>query len=180
MRRALLMLFAAGGLVVAGCSSGSSTAAPSSASSSTSASSTASSSASASSALVSSASSSGSPAAASGATVSVATDPKLGQILVGPDGRTLYLFAVETGTTSMCTAGCAPTWPALAASGTPTGGSGVDASKLGTANGQVANQVTYNGHLLYYFAGDSKPGDVHGTSIPQWYAVTPAGGEAGE
>jgi predicted lipoprotein with Yx(FWY)xxD motif len=22
------------------------------------------------------------------------------------------------------------------------------------------NQVTYNGHPLYYFAGDSKPGDV--------------------
>ncbi|HEY2812777.1 MAG TPA: hypothetical protein VGJ03_04865 [Acidimicrobiales bacterium] len=91
----------------------------------------------------------------------------------------MYLFATETGTTSKCTGGCAATWPALTAAGTPQGGPGVTASMLGTANGQVAGQVTYGGHLLYSFAGDTKPGDVNGTSIPNWFAVSPTGNKAG-
>jgi predicted lipoprotein with Yx(FWY)xxD motif len=121
-----------------------------------------------------SASTSSSSAAATG-TVNVATDPKFGQILVGQNGKTLYLFAVETGTTSSCTGGCASVWPALTATGTAQAGTSVDASKLGSAMGQVANQVTYNGHLLYFFAGDSKAGDVNGTSIPNWFPVSPSG-----
>ena len=112
--------------------------------------------------------------AASAAVVSVA---KVGadQALVGPNGHTLYLLETEKGTTSGCTGGCAAIWPALTASGAPSGGSGVDATKLSTANGQVPNQVTYNGHLLYYFSADAAPGDVKGTSIPSWYPVSPAG-----
>ena len=97
------------------------------------------------------------------------------QGLVGANGHTLYLLETEKGTASGCTGGCAAIWPALTASGTPSGGPGVDTSKLSTANGQVANQVTYNGHLLYYFSADAAPGDVKGTSIPNWYPVSPAG-----
>jgi predicted lipoprotein with Yx(FWY)xxD motif len=97
------------------------------------------------------------------------------QALVGPNGHTLYLLETETGTTSQCTGGCAAIWPGLASAGAPSAGSGVDATKLSTANGQVPNQVTYNGHLLYYFGADSAPGDVKGTSIPHWYPVSPAG-----
>jgi hypothetical protein len=49
---------------------------------------------------------------------------------------------------------------------------------LGTAQGQVAGQVTYNGHLLYRFSGDTKAGDVNGAAIPSWHPVTPAGAAA--
>jgi hypothetical protein len=35
--------------------------------------------------------------------------------------------------------------------------------------------VTYAGHLLYFYAGDGKPGDTFGASIPSWAAVSPAG-----
>ena len=66
---------------------------------------------------------------------------------------------------------CLGTWPAAKATGTPTAAPGLDASKLEVVNGQLA----YAGHLLYYYAGDTKPGDTNGASIPSWDAVSPAG-----
>ena len=83
------------------------------------------------------------------ATVALAEVGDVGEALVGPDGRTLYLFEMDSGTTSACTAGCADVWPALAADGEPVGGEGVDSSLLSTEDGQVPNHVAYNGHLLY-------------------------------
>jgi predicted lipoprotein with Yx(FWY)xxD motif len=96
--------------------------------------------------------------------------------LVAPDGKTVYFLDTESGTTSSCTGGCAAVWPGVAsASGAPAGGAGVDATKLSTANGQVPNQVVYNGHLLYEFAGDKAAGDTNGTKIPHWHDVNAAG-----
>ena len=75
---------------------------------------------------------------ASTATVSVAVaSGDVKAHLVGPNGHALYLFEKDNGTTSACTGACSATWPALSASGTPGGGSGVDAAKLSTADGQV-------------------------------------------
>jgi predicted lipoprotein with Yx(FWY)xxD motif len=108
------------------------------------------------------------------ATVAVASDDSLGDHLVGPDGRTLYLFARDDGTTTACTGGCAETWPPLVAA-SPSAGEGVDAGELSTADGIEPDQVVYHGHLLYYFAGDEAPGDVNGTAIPDWFAVDPSG-----
>jgi predicted lipoprotein with Yx(FWY)xxD motif len=108
--------------------------------------------------------------AASTATVSV-TDGHL----VGSNGHTLYLFEKDKGTTTACTGACAGAWPALVATGTPSAGTGVDGSKLSTADGEQPNQVVYNGHLLYYFSGDQAAGDLNGVSVPSWYAVDGAG-----
>ena len=106
------------------------------------------------------------------ATVTLAEVGDVGQALVGPNGHTLYLFEMDDGTTSACTGGCADAWPALVADGgAPTAGDGLDASLLSTAEGQVADQVVYNGHLLYEFSGDEAPGDVNGLQIPEWYPV---------
>jgi predicted lipoprotein with Yx(FWY)xxD motif len=113
--------------------------------------------------------------AAAPATVSVAQNPAQGTILVDGKGRTLYLFEKDNGTISACTGACAQVWPALTAAAQPGAGSGVDASKLSTADGQVAGQVTYAGHLLYAFSGDSAAGDVKGVGIPGWYPVSPSG-----
>jgi predicted lipoprotein with Yx(FWY)xxD motif len=117
----------------------------------------------------------GGDTAAAAGTVMVATDPELGDFLVSDTGMTLYLFTLDEGTTTACTGGCADNWPPLVADGDPTGGDGVDASLLGTADGIEPNQVTYNGHLLYYFAQDTAPGDTNGVGKPDWYAVDPAG-----
>ena len=112
--------------------------------------------------------------ATTAASVSVAANEELGDLLVGPDGRTLYLFEQDQGTTTACTGACADNWPPLVEAD-PTAGDGVDQDELGTAMGIEADQVTYHGHLLYYFAGDKAPGDVNGVGIPDWYAVSPDG-----
>ncbi len=117
-------------------------------------------------------------AATTKATVSVASGGA-GEHLVGPNQHTLYLFEKDQGTTTACTGGCVSIWPPLVAAGTPTGGAGVDAASLATADGIKPNQVTYHGHLLYYFSGDSQPGDMNGTSIPSWFAVAPDGSPLG-
>jgi len=128
------------------------------------------------------------PAATSGgggapATGSVAGTTKVGSILVDAQGRTLDLFKQDTGTTSTCTGACAVAWPPLTASGTPSAGSGANASSLGTTTrSDNSRQVTYNGHPLYLFSQDSKPGDTNGQGVTafgaSWFAVTPSGNQA--
>ena len=105
----------------------------------------------------------------------------LGKILDDSDGQTLYVFQADTGTKSACFGACASNWPPLRSS-KPTVGSGADASMVGTtkrSDGQA--QVTYNGHPLYTFAGDSSPGDTSGQGVDAfgglWYAVSPSGQE---
>lgn len=112
------------------------------------------------------------PSSAASSPSVVLTSTKLGQVLAAPDGKILYLFTKDQGTTTACTGGCVGTWPALKATGTPVAGPGLDASKLTAANGQVA----YNGHLLYFFAGDTSPGQTNGQGIAGiWYVVNAAG-----
>jgi predicted lipoprotein with Yx(FWY)xxD motif len=115
----------------------------------------------------------------SSATVSVASTG-LGKILVDSRGRTLYLFKKDMGTKSTCSGGCATAWPPLRASGKPTAGGGAKASLLGTTpRSDGKPQVTYNGHPLYGFQGDSKPGDTTGQGNPgfgaPWYVLSPTG-----
>ena len=99
------------------------------------------------------------------ATLGVANE-NLGKILVDSQGRTLYLFQKDSGTTSTCTGACATDWPPLRANGKPTVGSGANASMVATsARSDGKPQVTYNGHPLYLFAGDQKPGDTNGQGL---------------
>ncbi len=117
----------------------------------------------------------GDAAAAGDATVMVANDAELGDHLVDSAGRTVYLFEKDQGTTTACTGACVDNWPPLIADGSPTGADGVDSAELSTADGIRPDQVTYHGHLLYYFAGDTVAGDTNGTAVPSWYAVAPSG-----
>jgi len=112
----------------------------------------------------------------SAAVLNVATT-SLGSTLVDGTGRTLYLFENDTSSASTCTGACAGTWPALTTSGAPTAGSGVDASMLGTTTrDDGTTQVTYNGHPVYRYAGDSAAGDTKGEGIGgTWFAVSPSG-----
>jgi predicted lipoprotein with Yx(FWY)xxD motif len=114
------------------------------------------------------------------ATVGVANDRNLGKILDDTDGRTLYLFAKDSGTKSTCTAACASAWPPLRASGKPTVGAGASASIVGTTpRSDGKPQVTYNGHPLYTYTGDQNPGDTNGQGLTAfgggWFALSPAG-----
>jgi predicted lipoprotein with Yx(FWY)xxD motif len=110
----------------------------------------------------------------SGTTVAVANS-KLGDILVDGEGRTLYAFTKDQGDQSACSGECATNWPAL--TGTATAGTGAQASLLSTATqASGTDQVTYDGKLLYHFAGDAKPGDTNGQGVGTvWFAVAADG-----
>jgi len=117
-------------------------------------------------------------AAASGeATISVATDPKYGKILVGNNGMTLYIYTKDTPNTSTCTGGCAKAWPPLLTMGSPKLGDGVDASLVGSAALTYDTKiVTYNHMPLYYWSKDTKPGDITGLGVGGvWFLISPDG-----
>lgn len=112
-------------------------------------------------------------------TINVTTDATFGQILVDGNGMTLYIFTKDSRDQSNCDASCLAKWPPLLTQGYPVFGSGVDASKLGStelADGTTI--VTYDHRPLYYFAGDSKPGDTSGQGLGSvWYVISPSGAE---
>jgi predicted lipoprotein with Yx(FWY)xxD motif len=102
----------------------------------------------------------------------------VGTVLVDQDGRTLYLFTKDTGSKSTCTGSCASTWPAFVSDGQPSIGGSADDGKIGTNSAQ---QITYDGHPLYLYKGDSKAGQANGQGIGGvWFAVTPDGNPAGQ
>ena len=117
-----------------------------------------------------------------GETVKTATVSKLGRYLIDEDGKALYLFEKDTSPKSTCYGACAQEWPPVTTSGKPVAEAGATGSKLSTSmRTDGTAQVVYDGHPLYYFAGDKAPGDVTGQGIHNfgggWYVVTPAGDE---
>jgi predicted lipoprotein with Yx(FWY)xxD motif len=120
------------------------------------------------------------PKTASGKAATLGVEStSLGKILDNGQGGTLYLFQADTGTKSNCSGACATNWPPLTSTN-PTVGKGASASMVGTTKrSDGKTQVTYNGHPLYTFAGDSSPGDTSGQGVNAfgglWYAVSPAG-----
>jgi predicted lipoprotein with Yx(FWY)xxD motif len=120
------------------------------------------------------------PVVATGTTIGVGST-RLGQVLVDGAGRTVYLFAADSGTSSTCnSAACVQYWPPVLTTGAPQAGSGLSASLLGTTNRQDGTtEVTYAGHPLYYFISDKKAGDVAGQGVNgfggPWYVVSPSG-----
>jgi predicted lipoprotein with Yx(FWY)xxD motif len=115
------------------------------------------------------------------ATIGVANED-LGKILVNSQGRTLYLFQKDSGTTSSCTGACAAAWPPLRTTGQPTVGTRANASLVGTTTRSDGNpQVTYNGHPLYLYSGDKNPGDTNGQGLTAfgggWFALDSAGNQ---
>ncbi len=109
------------------------------------------------------------------ATVDTA-DSELGTILVDAEGITLYRFEMDTDGSSTCYDDCESSWPPLVADD-PTAGGEADQGLLGTTerdDGTV--QVTYDDQPLYYFSGDSAPGDTKGQNLGKvWFVVAPDG-----
>jgi len=118
----------------------------------------------------------GGGSSASAVTLKAVSSP-LGTILVDQDGKTLYLFEADSQNKSNCSGGCLNLWPPIMATGKATAGSGVTAGMIGTATG--SSQVSYAGHPLYWFSGDTKAGDTNGEGLDdfggEWYAISPSG-----
>jgi predicted lipoprotein with Yx(FWY)xxD motif len=114
--------------------------------------------------------------------VNSADTASLGNLIVGPNGRTLYLFKKDTGAASNCSGACAAEWPPLTTTGAVTSSGGVSMSALKTVHRSDGKmQVTFNGHPLYYYAGDSMPGQTNGQGLntygATWWALSPSGQE---
>lgn len=117
-------------------------------------------------------------ATGSGATVQTASVGKYGTILVTSSGMTLY--ELDSTTSAVCSGSCLSIWPPLSTTGTPQAGTGVQASLLGTTtDSNGSTQVTYDGHPLFTYSGDSAAGQANGEGISSfggtWDVVDPAG-----
>ena len=107
-------------------------------------------------------------------------DTRFGRILVDGKGRALYLFTREGSTRSRCYGQCAVAWPPFYARGRLRAGSGLDQGKLGSSRRRDGRRiVTYNGHPLYYYVSDTKPGQVTCHNVVEfggtWLVVNPEG-----
>lgn len=112
-----------------------------------------------------------------GGTISSAEIEGLGPVLVDSEGMTVYEFTTDEGTTSNCYGECESYWPPVVAEGKPTAGEGAMSSALGTTKRKDGTmQVTYEGHPVYTFSGDSAPGEANGQEFEgTWFALGRSG-----
>ena len=146
-------------LSVAACSSGGSTSPPAAAPSSS-----------------SPAAAASSPAATSGTKLLTRTINGT-QVLTNSSGMTLYWFGPDSSTTSKCTGSCASYWPPVI--GPAIAGAGITGTlgSITRSGGQI--QVTYDGHPLYTYVGDTARGQTKGNGLNLsgglWYEMTVSG-----
>jgi predicted lipoprotein with Yx(FWY)xxD motif len=105
-----------------------------------------------------------------------------GQFLTDGSGKAVYLWVKDSGGQSACSGACLGAWPAVPATGTVTAAGGAQASDLGTlTRSDGTKEVTYKGHPLYYYVGDSGPGQANGQGSDsfgaKWWLVSPSGND---
>ena len=111
---------------------------------------------------------------ASKAIVGSADKAKVGRVVVDAQGRTLYRFTAEAQGRPVCTGPCVSTWPPA----TVTSASGLPAHVATVKREDGALQLTYDGHPLYRYAGDSSTSDANGQGVGgQWFVVKAGGGD---
>lgn len=106
----------------------------------------------------------------------------MGSYVADNTGRAVYVLENDD-TATKCTGDCITAWPPVLAppEGAPTAASSsVQAAMIGTIpRGDGSQQVTYNGHPLYYYAEDAGPGTTKGHDMVdkwgEWYLVGPTG-----
>jgi predicted lipoprotein with Yx(FWY)xxD motif len=101
----------------------------------------------------------------------------LGKVLVGPEGLTLYAFTNDTSGSSTCTGKCAEAWPPLIVGPDWEPGPELDVGIFATTTRPDGSEQLVAGKWpLYYYAGDSAPGDVAGQgSGDVWFVVDATG-----
>jgi predicted lipoprotein with Yx(FWY)xxD motif len=102
----------------------------------------------------------------------------VGDYVAGKDGKALYIFTADTGTTSACTGECATNWPPLvvAAIGDVSAGTGVTGALATITRDDGSLQVTLGGQPLYYFLSDTAAGQTNGHEANDvWFLAAPDG-----
>jgi predicted lipoprotein with Yx(FWY)xxD motif len=95
-------------------------------------------------------------------------------LMTDGQGKTLYVFTKDAAKKSNCNAGCLAAWPAFVAKAEakPTGELDIITRDDGT------RQWTHKDRPLYYYVGDSKPGDKTGDKQNGVWFVVPLAADA--
>ncbi len=110
------------------------------------------------------------------AQLSVFSDPALGNIIAGPDGRTLYMFTKDTPGVTVCYDQCAVNWPPLITGGAEISAPGITGTFSTVERKDGSLQLAINGMPLYYWIGDTAPGQTNGQNVGGvWFVVYPDG-----
>ena len=84
-------------------------------------------------------------------------------VLTNAKGFTLYSFAPDTPATSACYGSCAVYWPPV--TGTAAASPGLPGRVGMIRRTDGTEQLTYNGHPLYTYIGDTAPGQARGNNL---------------
>ncbi len=110
-------------------------------------------------------------------TVLVAHTASLGSYLTDTSGKTLYVFTKDTAGTTSCSGTCLAKWPAFGPGypvTVPSSLNPADFVPLGRTDN--VTQTAYKGKPLYYYSGDTKPGDTNGEGFNNlWYVANVSG-----
>jgi predicted lipoprotein with Yx(FWY)xxD motif len=103
-----------------------------------------------------------------------------GDFLTNGSGRAIYMWTKDSMNSSACSGGCASAWPPVTTTGALTASGSASMADLSTfTRSDGTKQVAYDGHPLYYFVGDTAPGQISGQGSDgfgaKWWLVDPAG-----
>lgn len=89
-------------------------------------------------------------------------------VLVGPEGMTLYTYGRDTPAASTCYGVCERLWPAH--TGRLDDETDEDFTLVERLDGGL--QWAYRGEPLYYWARDTRPGDITGDNVNEvWFVI---------
>lgn len=98
-------------------------------------------------------------------------DSTKGDYLTDTKGMTLYSYDKDTSGVSNCNAGCLKAWPIYSAAAAPAT-LPIDVTTVKATDGKM--MYAYKGMPLYYYANDSKAGDLTGDGVGGvWHLVKP-------
>jgi predicted lipoprotein with Yx(FWY)xxD motif len=116
----------------------------------------------------------------SGAPTLTVRSSSYGRVLFDARGHVVYAFTRDARGRSTCYRACAKAWPPYIAKGALNPGGGISRALLGrTSRRDGRRQVTYAGRPLYYYVGDTKPGQILCQNVAEfggtWRVVRPSG-----
>jgi predicted lipoprotein with Yx(FWY)xxD motif len=98
-------------------------------------------------------------------------------VLTTAKGLTLYGFAPDSSTKSVCNGSCAQYWPPVPGPVQLSSGIGGTVGTITRSDGSL--QATYNGHPLYTYVSDTSPGQATGNNLNVngglWFEVKVSG-----
>lgn len=98
------------------------------------------------------------------------TQSQVGTVIADPSGRSLYGFTDDAGGTPTCVDECAADWPPLIVTAMPDNLNVMRFSVVERADGTL--QLQSGKWPLYYFSGDSAPGDINGQGAGgTWFLI---------